>query len=85
MSGRYIGENTGLIYEVMHRCEIKNLSGILMLIDFEKAFDSISWKFACTVFQFYNFSENLTSWLKLLHSKIESMFYSVGNCLDFLL
>ena len=26
--------------------------GLLMLIDFEKAFDSISWKFMCNVLEF---------------------------------
>ena len=39
---RFIGENTRLIYDVMHHIESEDLSGQLLLIDFEKAFDSVS-------------------------------------------
>ena len=45
LSGRQISDNTRLIYDIMQTAEIKNLEGMLMLIDFEKAFDSISWNF----------------------------------------
>ena len=41
---RFTGESTRLIYDIMNNCENPNSNGILMLIDFEKAFDSISWK-----------------------------------------
>jgi hypothetical protein len=40
--GKYIGENTRLIYDVLHFTEEQDIPGILLLIDFEKAFDSIS-------------------------------------------
>ena len=83
MSGRYIGENTRLLYDIMHQCEIKNLAGILMLIDFEKAFDSVSWRFLYKVFHFYNFSDNLISWLKLLNSNIESSILQYGHMSQF--
>ena len=45
LKGRYIGENTRLIYDVLHFTKDKNIPGILLMIDFEKAFDSVSWKF----------------------------------------
>ena len=43
LSGRYMEESTRLIYGLMHYTETKQISGLLMLIDFEKAFDSVSW------------------------------------------
>jgi hypothetical protein len=43
--GRYIGENCRLIYDILHFTEENDIPGILLLIDFEKAFDSISWSF----------------------------------------
>ena len=43
--GRYIGENTRLIYDLMDYTEENNVPGLLLLIGFEKAFDTISWKF----------------------------------------
>ena len=45
VSGRYIGDSTRLVYDIMNFTETKNIPGLLMLIDFEKAFDSISWNF----------------------------------------
>ena len=43
LSGRYMAKSTRLIYDLMHYTEIKQIPGLLMLIDFEKAFDSVSW------------------------------------------
>ena len=43
IKGRYIGENTRLIYDLMNYTEQNNIPGLMLLIDFEKAFDSLSW------------------------------------------
>ena len=42
MSGRYMGENTRIIYDLMYYTEENDIPGLILLIDFEKAFDSIS-------------------------------------------
>ena len=42
MEGRYIGENTRLLYDIMQYTEEQHIPGLLLLIDFEKAFDSLS-------------------------------------------
>ena len=42
ISGRFIGENTRLVYDIMHCVEKNNSQGLLMLVDFQKAFDSVS-------------------------------------------
>ena len=42
LKGRYIGENTRLIYDLMNYIEQNNIPGLLLLIDFEKAFDCVS-------------------------------------------
>ena len=39
IKGRYIGENTRLLYDVMDYLISKNRSGLLLMVDFEKAFD----------------------------------------------
>ena len=46
--GRFIGDNTRLVYDVMHYLNKNKKVGLLMLIDFEKAFDSIPWVFIKT-------------------------------------
>ena len=45
ISGRFIGENTRLIYDVLFETKNRNLQGLIISIDFEKAFDTVSWKF----------------------------------------
>lgn len=50
----YIGENTTLIYDLMAYTEILKISGLLV-IDFEKAFDSLEWEFINKVLNFWGF------------------------------
>ena len=45
IKGRFIGENVRQTYDLLYEAKKQNISGLLMLIDFEKAFDSVSWKF----------------------------------------
>ena len=45
--------------------------GLLLLIDFEKAFDSVSWSFLYKAFKFFNFSEGIISRLKLFNNDIK--------------
>ena len=40
IEGRFIGDNTRLMYDLL-----QNILGLLLLIDFEKAFDSLSVSF----------------------------------------
>ena len=48
IKGRYIGDNIRSLLEVIDLAEEENLSCIALSIDFEKAFDTISWKFMLT-------------------------------------
>ena len=45
MTNRYIGDNIRLIYDSLVNAELFNIPGMLFLIDFENAFDSVSWSF----------------------------------------
>ena len=45
IAGRKIGENIRLIYDVLFETKNQNIPGLLLSIDFEKAFDTVSWKF----------------------------------------
>ena len=53
ISGRYIGENTRLIYDIMDHVGKEYIPGLLLIVDFEKAFDSISWEFIADVLDFF--------------------------------
>ena len=45
MEGRFIGENIRLIYDVLFETKQQNIPGLVLYIDFEKAFDTVSWHF----------------------------------------
>ena len=70
VAGRFIGENTRLIYDLLHYTEKENIPGLLMLIDFEKAFDSVSWKFLYNTLSLLGFGPKLIKWLKLFNTDI---------------
>ena len=59
IKGRFIGENTRLLYDLMHYLEENDLEGLLLLADFEKAFDSIEWDFLRKALQSFNFGSSI--------------------------
>lgn len=66
LAGRYIGENTRLLYDLIHYCNEKCKPGLILLIDFEKGFDSVSWNFIFKALRFFNFGDNFIKWIKIL-------------------
>jgi hypothetical protein len=63
IKGRYIGDNIRSLLEVINLAEEENLSCIVLSIDFEKAFDTISWKLKKNVFPFLIFVESFQQWI----------------------
>ena len=55
MKNRYIGENTRLVYDIISELNCQDKSGIILLADFEKAFDTLEWDYIKTVLTTYNF------------------------------
>lgn len=46
IKGRYILDNVLAANEILHFCEMKKEQGILIKVDFEKAYDKVSWSFS---------------------------------------
>ena len=72
LAGRYIGENIRTLYDVLAYTESHNLPGILMLIDFEKAFDSLAWSFIMKTLEFFKFGPELKRWIKIFYTDISA-------------
>ena len=70
LKGRFIGETIRLIYDLMNYTEVNQIPGLLMLIDFEKAFDSISWDFIFQTLDLFNFGNSIKDWIKTFYSGI---------------
>ena len=43
--GRFIGENVWTIYDILFETKRQEIPGLIPSTDFEKPFDTVSWKF----------------------------------------
>lgn len=80
MAGRYIGENIRLaidIIEFLHAS--RNETGLLLSLDFEKAFDSIDWEFMFLALERKNFGPSFISMVKLLYQGSNSEIVNNGH------
>ena len=84
IAGRYIGENVRLIYDVLFETKKQNIPGMILSVDFEKAFDTVSWKFIEKVLKYFNFGPSIISWIKLFQNGSESCIIQNGFISDFL-
>ena len=70
LTGRYIGENIRMLYDVLSYTQNNSLPGMVMLIDFEKAFDSISWNFIRRTLDFFDFGPDIKRWIDIFYKDI---------------
>ena len=75
--GRYMSDCTRLIYDTMHFSEYNKIPGLIMLVDFEKAFDSVSWDFLIEALNKLGFGQNFIKWINTLNTNI---FATVLQC-----
>ena len=81
--GRFLGENVRLIYDVLFESKKQNIPGLLLSIDFEKAFDIVSWKFISKVLDYFNFGRSIKTWISLFQNGAESCILQNGFMSDF--
>ena len=83
LKGRYIGENIRTIADIIEYTSIRNEPGIILLLDFEKAFDTIKWSFLIESLRFFNFGPSFISWVKTIYANTESTVINNGNTAGF--
>ena len=76
LKNRAIGENIRLIDSTIKYVSAKQIPGLLLFIDFEKAFDSIQWPFIERTLKHFNFGMSLVTWFKLFYSPPISLFFA---------
>ena len=76
---RFIGESGRLIDDVIKVCDMQKLSGYLLTIDFEKAFDSLNHNFIFTILKKYGFGNNFIDWIRILFNSQESCVINGGH------
>ena len=72
IKGRFIGEVARSILDIIDYTESLKLPGILLFIDFEKAFDSIEWDFLYQSLEPFNFGPTLIRWIKTFYNNLSS-------------
>lgn len=78
VKGRYMSDTVRTLYDVIEYCKLTNTSGLILTIDFEKAFDSLEWDFLFKTLQNMNFGESFIRWIKLFYYNIESCISNNG-------
>ena len=79
VSGRYIGEVPRNTYDVLEYAKSRNRTGLLLLIDFEKAFDSISHSFIIKCLHFFGFGFSFIKLINVLLNDVSSCINHCGN------
>ncbi|KAL9964737.1 hypothetical protein ACROYT_G028417 [Oculina patagonica] len=79
MKGRYISENLRLISDVMEYTKMEELTGILVSVDFKKAFDTLEWSFIRSVLNLFNFGKkNVKRWTSVFYTNVENAVLNNG-------
>lgn len=69
IKGRYIGENARFILDIFEYYMDNNLDGILLFLDFVKAFDSVEYNFMFKTLEKFKFGDKFIDMIKLLYNK----------------
>ena len=78
VKGRYIGENIRLISDVFESTTKHKIPGILIALDFRKAFDSLEWPFIMKTLDSFNFGTSIKRWINTFYTDVESAVLNNG-------
>ena len=79
VSDRYIGEAIRTTYDLIQWAKSNNKTGVILLIDFEKAYDSLSFSFIKKSLNFFNFGPCLINWINILLKNFSAVVNHCGN------
>ena len=79
IAGRFIGENIRLIYGVLFEIKQQNKPGLILSINFEIAFDTVSWKFISKILDYFNFDESIKNGHIFSRKEQKQVFYRMGS------
>jgi len=68
VKGRTIFDAVRTIDDIIEFTRFKQLSGLLVAFDFEKAFDSLSWDFLLRALKSFNFGQSFVNWVSVFYT-----------------
>ena len=81
IKGRFIGENVRTLLDIIEYCDKMDDPGILLFLDFQKAFDSLDWNFIDACLNKFGFHKDFIRWFKTLY-KNPVTYIKVNNFLS---
>ena len=75
---RYIGETIRSVFDIMDFTAKEGIPGLMIFIDFEKAFDSVEWEFLRYCLKSFNFGPNFIHWVQTFYRNIQSCVINNG-------
>lgn len=64
MRGRQASESILIVNEVCHSLKGEKTKGLILKLDFEKAFDSVNWEFLFQAFKRFGLGSKMIRWIK---------------------
>ena len=80
---RYIGETVRSVFDVMDLTLKENVPGLLIFIDFQKAFYTLEWNFLLSCLEAFNFGPDFIRWVKTFYQNIQSCVINNGLMSDY--
>ena len=78
VKGKSILDAIRTIDDVIEHMMNRDISGILVAIEFEKAFDSLNFSFLLRNLQAFNFGPSFIQWVRVLYNKVSSCVMNNG-------
>ena len=72
VKNRTIFDAVRSIDDIMEYTRINQLPGLMVAIDFEKAFDSLSWNFLSNALRSFNFGDSFINWISVFYTNTSS-------------
>jgi len=79
VKGRFIGESIRLISDILDTSKKYNISGYMLTVDLQKAFDSIDHVFLLACLEKFGFGNNFITWISIMLNKNESCVSNGGR------
>ena len=76
------GQNVRLINDILEQAELQSVSGILLELDFRKAFDTIEWRVIQQTLSRSNFVEGIKRWVQTVYCNAESCILNMALIRD---
>ena len=80
---RYIGETVRSIFDIMDFFAEENFPGLMIFIDFQKAFDTIEWCYLQHCLESFNFGPEFIRWVMTFYNNIQSCVINNGITSDY--